>query len=234
MSQQPTPGTIPIHLGLILDGNRRWAHEHGVSSLEGHHQGYENLKNIADEAFESGVQVVSAYIFSTENWNRSAKEVSYLMDLVLKLFKHDLKRLYKKGIKVVWLGMPDRVKPTILKAITEAERHTADNHRGTLALCFNYGGQAEIVDAVKRLMQRGIDTARLTVQEFEQELYHPDIPPVDLIIRTSGEHRLSNFMLWRSAYSELIFVDKHWPAFTPADLADALQEFSRRQRRFGA
>ena len=151
-----TTGQLPKHVGLILDGNRRWAKEHGVSTFEGHRQGYENLKDVADEAFDSGVEVVSAYIFSTENWNRSEEEVSYLMDLALKLFKRDLKKMYKKGIKVVWLGMPDRVRPAIINAINEAEKHTAENHRGTLALCFNYGGQAEIVDAVKKLMRRGL------------------------------------------------------------------------------
>lgn len=224
---------VPTHIGLILDGNRRWAKAKNLPDMVGHDEGYKNFTKIADAAFERGVQYVTGYVFSTENWNRSETEVNHLMDLGMKMFKRDLKRYYKKGIKIVWLGMPDRLKPALLKAIKEAEEHTKENHRGTLAICLNYGGQAEIVDAVKRLMRKGIDEARLTVKDLENEIYHSEVPSLDLIIRTSGEHRLSNFMMWRSAYSELYFIDKHWPDFSEQDLDDALAEYARRQRRFG-
>lgn len=225
--------TLPTHLGLILDGNRRWARDQGLPTLEGHKKGYENLKTISRAAFEKGVKYVSAYIFSTENWNRTKDEVSYLMNLVLWIAEKDIKQLIKENVRVVVLGIEDRVPPRALKALRRAEADSADNTGGTLALCFNYGGQQEIVDATKKLIESGISSSDVSVESFQEQLYHPEVPPVDFMIRSSGEMRLSNFMLWRMAYAELYFADKHWPAFDVEDLDEALAEYESRHRRFG-
>ncbi len=224
--------TIPNHLGLILDGNRRWAKNQGLPTLEGHRKGYENLKTIALAAYERGVQYVSAYVFSTENWNRSKEEVDYLMKLLIWVAKNEVKELDKKNVKVRFIGGRERLSKDVLKAIDDAENRTAGNTGGTLVLCMNYGGQQEIIDAVNTIITQNIKQP-VSVNDFERYLYAPDIPPVDLIIRTSGEQRISNFMIWRAAYSELIFVDKHWPDFSESDLVSALENYSTRQRRFG-
>lgn len=225
--------TIPRHVGLILDGNRRWARAHGLPTLEGHRRGYDNLKTITKAAINSGVSYVSAYIFSMENWQRSAKEVKYLMDLALRMISKDLAELNKEKIRVVWLGREEKLSPRLLKALKFAEESTRENTRGTLALCFNYGGQDEIVDAAKRLVAKGLTTDEITKDTFENALYAPEIPPIDLLIRTSGELRLSGFMLYRAAYAELLFAEKYWPDFSEKDLEKALTEYSHRERRKG-
>lgn len=224
---------LPKHIGFILDGNRRWASQKGLPKLVGHKKGYENLKKIAEECFDMGIEVVSAYIFSTENWKREETEVSYLMDLALKIFSSDLDELIQKGIRVVVSGTKDKLDPKIIKAIDESTERTADNHKGTINLCFNYGGQQEIADAVVRIIDAGLPAKSITPAVIRDHLYHPELPPVDYIVRTSGEQRLSNFLLWDSAYAELQFVPVHWPAFKKKDLAEALDEYQHRQRRFG-
>ncbi|MDQ5913616.1 MAG: undecaprenyl diphosphate synthase [Patescibacteria group bacterium] len=225
---------IPCHVGLILDGNRRWAKENGFSSgLNGHKAGYDNLKNIADYAFNKGVRNVSAYVFSTENWNRSKEEVDYLMKLLLRMMKRDIKELHRKGVKVLWLGTKVGLKPDIIQAIEDAILKTEKNIKGTLAFCLNYGGHQEIVDATSKIISKGYKAEDITPELIEDNLYSPELGPVDLMIRTSGEQRLSGFNLWRCSYSELVFTDKKWPAFTNEDLDIALEEFARRNRRFG-
>lgn len=224
---------IPKHIGFILDGNRRWATENGLPKLVGHKKGYENLKTIADECFDRGIEVVSAYIFSTENWNRELEEVNYLMDLALKIFTKDLKELIDKGIKVVVSGRKERLDQKIVDAIDDTVAKTANNSRGTINICFNYGGQSEIADAFKKLTDKNTATEEITPEVIRENLYHPELPPVDYIVRTSGEKRLSNFLLWDSAYAELEFVDVHWPAFGSEDLGSVLDEYSSRKRRFG-
>lgn len=225
--------TVPRHLGLILDGNRRWAKAQGIPSLEGHRMGYENLKTITRAAIERGVEFVSAYVFSTENWNRSAEEVAYLMKLLLWVTKHEVKDLDKENIRIVVLGSRERLSKPILKAIDSAEERTQNNTRGTLCLCLNYGGQQELVEATKRIVESGVPAKDITADTIASHLYHPEIPQVDFLIRTSGERRLSNFMLWRAAYSELYFVPINWPAFTVSDLDEALKEYAKRIRNFG-
>ncbi|HSH18007.1 MAG TPA: polyprenyl diphosphate synthase [Candidatus Saccharimonadales bacterium] len=225
--------TVPRHLGLILDGNRRWAKEHGLPIMEGHQKGYENLKAISEYAFEQGVEYVSAYVFSTENWNRSSSEVRNLMKLLLWILKHEVDNLSKHGIRVRALGSKVRLGKALVKAIHEAEEKTRDNDKGTLLLCLNYGGQQEIVDAMKQIVADGTPTEGITAELIEQHLYAPGVPPVDLIIRTSGEQRLSNFMLWEGAYSELMFTDTYWPDFTPEELQHMLVQYGNRQRRHG-
>ncbi len=225
--------TAPNHLGLILDGNRRWAKNLGLPSLEGHKKGYNNLKRVSEAAFKRGVKYVSAYIFSTENWSRSQQEVSYLMRLVLKFFKQDALELSKQGIKIEWLGVKDGLDPKIIEAIEYAVDITKDNQKGTLGLCFNYGGYSEITEAIKSIVKLNISPENIDDKLVAEHLFAPNIPKLDLVIRTSGEQRLSNFMLWRSAYSEFYFTDVNWPDFGPEDLHKALDDYAKRSRRFG-
>lgn len=221
------------HVGYIVDGNRRWARQHGIPTYEGHLAGYNAIQEVALATFDAGVEYVSAYIFSTENWKRSQEEVGNLMGLVLKLLTSDLKQLEENNIRLRVLGSRQGVSDKILKAIDDAEARTANNHRGTLAICFNYGGQLEIADAVKKIVQSGAKVDDITPELISENLYSPDVPPVDLIVRTSGEQRISNFMLWRAAYSELLFLDKLWPDMTKNDVDAILKEYLRRDRRIG-
>lgn len=225
--------TVPKHVGFIVDGNRRWAKQHGLPVYEGHMAGYNAIHEVAEAAFDAGIEYMSAYIFSTENWKRSEDEVNRLMGLVLKLLTADLPIFEKKNIRLRVLGTRERVSDRILKAIDDAEARTAHNTAGTLVVCFNYGGQLEIADACKKIVQSGVSPDAVTPELVEQNLYAPEVPPIDLIVRTSGEQRLSNFMLWRSAYSELLFLDKPWPEMTKDDVTAILEEYTGRQRRFG-
>ena len=229
-----TTPTTPKHLGLILDGNRRWAKDNGLPQLEGHRRGYDNLKTIGRHVLlDRGVEYVSAYVFSTENWNRAEEEVSYLMDLLLLVATKEVNELDKDNIRVRFLGSRERLSEKHLAALDAAEEKTKNNSAGTLALCLNYGGQLEISDAVKSIVAAGVSPADVTPELISSHLYAPDIPPVDFMIRSSGEQRISNFMLWRIAYSELLFIEKHWPAVTTEDLDAALDDYANRQRRFG-
>jgi undecaprenyl diphosphate synthase len=224
----------PNHLGLVMDGNRRWAKEKGLRPFEGHRRGYLRLKRIALAAFDRNVNYVSAFCFSTENWNRSKKEVAYLMDLFYWVSTVELNKLNRRNIKIVFVGTRKGLSQKILDAIRAGEEKTVNNTGGTLALCFNYGGQQELSDAFASIIRQGIAADQITPELINKNLYDPSLPPLDLIIRTSGEQRLSGFMLWSAAYAELKFVLKYWPAFTVADLEEALQDYSSRQRRFGS
>jgi undecaprenyl diphosphate synthase len=244
---QPLPDSlvVPNHIGFIVDGNRRWAKQRGLPTLEGHKRGFEALMEVVEECFTHGVSVVSAYVFSTENWSRSAEEVAYLMKLFEGMFSKQVKTLHQNGIRVVFLGSRTyKVSPKLVQLIEEAEALTANNTKGTLALCFNYGGQLEIAEAVQKIIAEttqnsqnvvggGVTPTNVTPELIAEHLYHPEIPPVDFMIRTSGEQRISNFMLWRVAYAEMLFLDKNWPDMTRADVAEIIANFSRRQRRFG-
>lgn len=223
----------PRHIGYIVDGNRRWAKERGLPAIKGHAAGYKVLHEVVQASFDAGVEYVSAYIFSTENWKRSEEEVGKLMNMVIKAAVDDLHIFQERNIKVVILGSRDRLSTGVLQSIERVEEQTAGNTRGTLAVCFNYGGQQEIADACKKIVQSGIDSDEITPELITQHLYVPEVPSVDMVVRTSGEQRLSNFMLWRSAYSEFMFMDKLWPDMTKDDVAAILKEYSRRGRRFG-
>jgi undecaprenyl diphosphate synthase len=225
--------SIPKHVGLILDGNRRWAREHNLPIIEGHRQGAETFKDISQHAFRSGVKFLSAYIFSTENWSRKAEEVNYLMGLIIRAVEKYLDSYHKLGIKITILGDISGLEQKIQKAVKRTEDKTRDNKNATLALCLNYGGQDEIVAAVNQLLSKN-KTGEVSKDLISQNLYHPEIPPLDLIIRSSGEKRLSGFMLWRSDYAELYFTDKYWPDFKEIDFDHALSDFANRKRRFGA
>ncbi|NTW61808.1 di-trans,poly-cis-decaprenylcistransferase [Candidatus Saccharibacteria bacterium] len=228
-----TADNIPKHVGLIIDGNRRWAKKHGLPTYEGHLAGYETLKNLILTLVNEGVEYVSVYGFSTENWKRSQDEVKNLMGLVLRVLTSDMAVLTENDIKLKVLGSREGLNDRIIKAIDNAEELTKDNKTGTFALCFNYGGQLEIVDAIKKIIQSGVPADEVNVDMVSQNLYAPEIPPVDLVIRTSGEKRLSNFMLWRVEYSEFTFVDKLWPDMTSDDISEIIQEYTKRHRRIG-
>ncbi len=224
---------VPNHVGIIMDGNRRWAKENGLSARQGHAAGQENLRAISKAAFESGVKTVSAYAFSSENWQRTKEEIGHLMKLLVRGVDKYMDEFNSAGVKVIFLGERDNLDDNILKAIEKAEQKTKHNAKGTLAICFNYGGRQELVEAAKKMITNNISSEDVTEDLFASYLYQPQVPAVDLLIRTSGEQRLSNFMLWRVAYSELYFVDKHWPDFTPEDLQKAINEYAHRGRRFG-
>jgi undecaprenyl diphosphate synthase len=225
--------STPNHIGIILDGNRRWAKAAGKKTLEGHRRGSEVFKEISIGLFERGVNYVSAFVFSTENWQRKAEEVDYLMRLVIKAVELHLDEYNKKNIRIRVLGRRDNLKKNVIQAIERTEEKTANNNGGTLALCFNYGGKQEIVDACRQVVAEGIDSEKIDENTISVNLYAPEIPNVDLLIRTSGEQRLSGFMLWRTAYAELAFIDKNWPDINQQDLIEIIENYNERQRRFG-
>lgn len=223
----------PTHIGYIVDGNRRWAKEHGLPTYEGHLAGYEALKDVVIETANAGVKYISLYTFSTENWKRAEEEVNGLMKLMMRLFKTDLHMLIDEGLRLVVLGSREGLPEKMSEAIDVAQEKTSAGTKATIAVCFNYGGQQELVYATQQMIQEGVKAEDVTIESFAQHLYHPDVPPCDLIVRTSQEQRLSNFMLWRSAYSEFIFLDKFWPDMRKADVTAIIEEYNRRQRRFG-
>jgi undecaprenyl diphosphate synthase len=225
---------VPAHVGYILDGNRRWAKQHSVPEYDGHLAGYNALREVIEASLEQDIKYVSIYAFSTENWKREKDEVSNLMKLAARAITMDLKRFIEKGIRVRFLGRREGISGKLLSGIDKAEEATRFLTKGTVLVCFNYGGQQEIVDAARRCAEDGLKPEEITEEAITARLYAPDAPPLDIIVRTSGEQRISNFMLWRAAYSELMFVEKFWPDMTKQDVTDIIKEYNRRQRRFGA
>ena len=233
MSEDAAPLVMPKHIGYIVDGNRRWARKHGLPTYEGHLAGYNTLKDIVVATIEAGVPYVSIYAFSTENWKRGEGETGKLMKLAHRLMKHDIKELLERGIRVRFLGIKDGLSDQIVEDMRATEERSKDLTNGTVLVCFNYGGMREIADAARACIEDGLKPHEVTEAAIEKRLYVPDVPPVDVVVRTSGEHRLSNFMLWRIAYSEFIFLEKYWPEMTKDDVADILKQYSTRSRRFG-
>ncbi|MDO4712810.1 MAG: polyprenyl diphosphate synthase [Candidatus Saccharibacteria bacterium] len=224
---------IPQHIGFIVDGNRRWAKEHGLPVYEGHLAGYNSLKDVLLETLRRGVKYASAYVFSTENWKRSQEEVGHLMGLLLKVLESDVPIFLEHNVRLRVIGSRDGLSDAVIGAIERAEEKTKGLTGGDLLLCLNYGGHLEIADAVKKIVQSGVAADAVTPELIAEQLYAPDVPPCDLIVRTSGEQRLSNFMLWRAAYSELLFLDKKWPDMIVDDVTMIIDEYARRHRRFG-
>lgn len=224
---------MPRHIGYILDGNRRWAKSHGLLSYEGHLAGYDALKEVIFATVEAGVEYVSVYAFSTENWKRGEGEVGKLMKLVVHAFKKDLKEFVQRGIRIRVLGVEDGLDDKVIQAARDAVAQTEHLTAGTLSLCFNYGGQREIVDAARAMVAGGLAPEEVTAESFEKHLYQPDVPAVDVVVRTSGEQRLSNFMLWRIAYSEFIFIEKYWPDMRAEDVHGIITMYNERNRRIG-
>ncbi len=221
------------HIAIIMDGNRRWARENGLPPFEGHRRGYDKMKDVGEWCIKRGIKTMTVYAFSTENWNRSADEVNYLMELLYRAVTVEVDEFMKRGIRLKIIGSRERLSPKMVQAIAAAEERTKSNDQGTLNICLNYGGRLEIVDAVKKLMAQGASAEQITEQAISENIWLAGQPEPDLIIRTSGEQRLSGFLTWESVYSELLFVSCHWPAFSEADLDAAIAEFNRRTRRFG-
>lgn len=222
---------IPRHVAVIPDGNRRWARAKGMETKEGHKAGYENLLKIADLAFERGVEHVTGYVFSTENWSRTTDEVGYLMKLAAWVLKEEGQKLHAKGIRVNIIGSSDKLDQSLLDGFDKLQNLTRHNTAGTINMCFNYGGRRDIVEAVNKLLASGATS--IDEKAMSQALSTAEIPDPDLIIRTSGEIRLSNYLIWESAYSELYFTDVMWPDFDQAEFEAALAEYAKRKRNFG-
>ena len=225
-----TPENIPTHIGYIVDGNRRWAKSQGVSK-DVHRRGADVVYDIAKATIKSKVKFATFFVFSTENWNRAPEEVSYLMNLFISYFEEKIEELKSENIRVIFLGTRDRLSEKILNLMDETEESTKHGTAGTVCFCFNYGGHQEITDAANQALKSG--ATELTPDLIAANIYHPEIPPVDLVVRTGGELRISNFMLWRIAYAELLFLDQLWPELTPDSVTEILAEYARRSRRFG-
>lgn len=227
---------IPYHVGIILDGNGRWATERGLKRSEGHKAGFETLKILSKHVFTRGVKVLSVFAFSTENFNRTKDEVDYLMNLFLKVFKSSIKEFNKNNIKVVFSGRKEPLSDKVYKSMKSLEKETLNNTGGILNICLNYGGQTEIVDTTKKLINDVLDgklkTEDITPEIFMKNLYN-DLPPMDFLIRTSGEIRISNFMLFSLAYAEMYFPLTYFPDFKEDEFDKALEEYTKRDRRFG-
>ncbi len=219
------------HIGFIADGNRRWARERGLPTLQGHKKGFDNVDMIVDALKDTEVEYISFFVFSTENWDRSPEEVSYLMQLLNDNIEKMGKKAQKNNIRIVIMGKPDPVDPKLWQRIMKVQADTKDNTGLTVCYCFNYGGQWEIAEAATKAIAAG--ETQLTPTTFRKYLYHPEVPDCDLIVRTSGEERISGFQLWRAAYSEFLFLKKHFPALEKSDVQYILDEYHKRQRRFG-
>jgi len=219
-------------VGIIMDGNRRWAKEHGVPVFEGHRVGYERSKDVTEWAKEAGIETIILYAFSTENWKRSEEEKSGLFKLLRMFLEHEAEKLNKENIKITFIGQRELFDGDIKEGIVRIEKETEKNTGLHLAIALSYGGRAEIVDAAKRMTASQRED--LTEESFPELLWTKDIPDPDIIIRTGGDMRLSNFLLWQSAYAELFFTPTLWPAFSKEEFAEIIGEYENRERRRGA
>ncbi|HEX8803902.1 MAG TPA: polyprenyl diphosphate synthase [Acidimicrobiales bacterium] len=228
------PRSVPAHVACVMDGNGRWAQRRGLARTDGHAAGEEALFDTVEGALEVGVRWLTVYAFSTENWKRPADEVRYLMGFNESLLVRRRDELHEKGVRVRFIGRRDwRVPRRVLRRIDETVQLTRANTRMTFTLAFNYGGRAEIVDAVREMVREGTPADKVSERSLRSHLYAPDMPDPDLVVRTSGEYRISNFLLWELAYSELVFTDVLWPDFRRQDLFDAIREYQNRDRRYG-
>ena len=218
------------HLGIIADGNRRWAKAKGLPTIEGHKKGLDAIETLIGAAIKAKIPYISFYVFSTENWGRSETEVSYIMKLIETRIIKYAKKLAKNNAKMLILGSRDRISPKLASLIEKAEKITEDCDGITVGFCFNYGGEQEIADAANIAMEAD---GKITPETIRKHLYKPEIPDVDMVVRTSGEERISGFMLWRAAYAEFMFIKKYFPEMGAEDIQDILQEFESRNRRFG-
>jgi len=225
---------VPVHIACVMDGNGRWANMRGLPRTEGHAAGEAALLDAVEGALEIGVKWLTMFAFSTENWRRPVDEVRYLMSFNEGLLLRRRDELHEKGVCIRFSGRRDwRVPKRVLRRMDESTALTASNKRMTLTMAFNYGGRAEIVDAVKAIVSDRLPIDKVDERAIRARLYHPDMPDPDLVIRTSGEYRISNFLLWELAYSELVFMDVLWPDFRRSHLYEAVAEYQRRERRFG-
>jgi undecaprenyl diphosphate synthase len=226
--------SVPHHVAVVMDGNGRWAQRRGLARTEGHGAGEVALLDTTYGALAVGVRALTVYAFSTENWRRPVDEVRYLMNFNRSLLERRQHELHEQGVRITFSGRRDwRVPRRVLQRMDEAAELTAANTTMTLNIAFNYGGRAEIIDAVRRLVEDEVPAAKIDEKALRRRLYHPELPDPDLVVRTSGEYRISNFLLWEMAYSELVFTEVLWPDFRREDLYDAILEFQQRERRFG-
>jgi len=224
---------VPTHIAIIMDGNGRWALSRGLPRLAGHRAGTENLRPVIEACVEFDVKYLTLYAFSTENWGRPIEEVRGLMRILEDVIDRELRELHKKGVRLLHIGHLDKLKPSLRQKVFDAIELTKDNNRLTLCVAFNYGGRDEIVCAIQRMIQDGVKTEEVTDEMVNKYLFTAGVPDPDLIIRTSGELRGSNFLIWQGAYSEWYFTPIYWPDFGKDELARALEEYKQRQRRFG-
>jgi len=229
------PSRIPAHVAIVMDGNGRWAQKRGLKRTEGHAAGEEALFDTVDGALDIGLRWMTVFAFSTENWRRPLDEVRFLMNFNERLLVARRDELNERGVRVRFIGRRGgRVPGRVRRRIEETEALTEKNRRLTLTFAFNYGGQAELVDAVRAIVAEKIEPNKIDEKMIRRHLYAPDMPDPDLLVRTSGEYRISNYLLWQLAYSELVFTDVLWPDFRQADLFAAIAEFQKRERRFGS
>jgi len=225
--------SVPYHIGIIMDGNGRWAQEHGLPRLEGHRAGTDNLRRVLEACGEYGIKIVTIYAFSTENWQRPLDEVKGLMGILERVMEKEVENLHREGVRLRHVGELDGLSDKLRKAVLDAIELTKDNEGLTLNVAFNYGGRAEIVRGARRLLEDGVDPGSVDEELFGKYLYTAGLPDPDLIIRTGGEMRLSNFLIWQSAYAEYYSTPTYWPDFDKEELAKALDAYAQRDRRFG-
>ena len=224
---------VPKHVAIIMDGNGRWAQQRGLDRLEGHRAGVENLRSVIECLNEYQIKYVTLYTFSTENWKRPEDEISGLLHLLEEIIDEETVELHKRGVRLRHLGRLDGLTPRLERAVIRAIELTKNNTGMTLSVAFNYGGRAEILDAVRHLIAEGIPPQKIDEKLFNSYLYTAGLPDVDLVIRTGGELRVSNFLMWQAAYSEYYFTEVLWPDFDKKEVEKALLSYSQRQRRFG-
>jgi undecaprenyl diphosphate synthase len=228
----------PVHVAIIMDGNGRWAKARGLPRIAGHKRGAEAVRRSINGAVELGIEYLTLYGFSSENWKRPAAEVDDLMGLLRLYLVNEIDELHRNGVRLRVIGQLSRLNPEIVKLIDEAERRTAANRRLNLTVALSYGGRAEIAGAARQIAEEvkagRLDPSQIDEDQFARHLLTRDMPDPDLLIRTSGEKRISNFLLWQCAYAELVFLDRLWPDFTRDDLEFAIREFHGRDRRYGA
>jgi undecaprenyl diphosphate synthase len=227
------PEKIPTHIGIIMDGNGRWALARGLPRMAGHRAGTENLRRIIEACIEFGIKYLTIYAFSTENWGRPSEEVQGLMRIFENVIDNEIQELHDQGVKLRHLGRLDRLRPSFRKKVVEAMEYTKDNDRLILNIAFNYGGRDEIVCAIQAMIRDGVEAEQVSDDLVSQYLFTAGVPDPDMIIRTSGELRGSNFLIWQGAYSEWYFPATYWPDFDRHELLKALEEFSQRDRRYG-
>lgn len=226
----------PEHVAIILDGNRRWAKRQGLPQLKGHQKGFENIRDLVPYIIDKGVKYLSVFAFSTENFKRTEEEVKYLMDLFVDMFKKECDNIHKEDIKIVISGRRENLRPDVLEAIDYITEKTKDNKRGVFNVCLNYGGQQEIADGTKRIVE-DVQAGKISIDDIDENLLYKymynELPPIDLLIRTSGEERISNFMIYSLSYAEMYFPEVCFPAFDKDEFEKAIDVYNSRERRFG-
>lgn len=224
---------VPRHVAIIMDGNGRWAISRGLDVSEGHHAGYENIRRVVSDFANRGVEYLTLYAFSTENWDRPESEVTGILDLAIAVIAREAQELHESGVRIKHLGRVDRLSPELRDELEQAVEMTAGNTGLTLGIAFDYGGRAEIVQAVRRIVEETVSADEVDEQKFAGFLYTSDMPDVDLLIRTGGDFRISNFLLWQTAYSEFYSSETWWPDFFGERIDEAFEAFNERKRRFG-